>query len=113
MLQYVGESWLPGIPARDLSTEEVKQFLDLAVANALWDQWKLSKAFHHVTENTELSTPLVAKILTINRCTAPCAHYSIPQWIRKTALEEVVGGSLELLNDYTSLVRAVCTEPQW
>ena len=79
--------------------EEVKQFLDLAVANALWDQWKLSKAFHHVTENTELSTPLVAKILTINRCTAPCAHYSIPHWIRKTALEEVVGGSLELLSD--------------
>lgn len=80
-------------------TEKVKQFLDLAVANALWDQWKLSKAFHHVTENTELSTPLVAKILTINRCTAPCAHYSIPHWIRKTALKEVVGGPLELLSD--------------
>ena len=83
----------------DIVTEQVKQFLDLAVANALWDQWKLSKAFHHVTENTEFSTSLVAKILTINRCTAPCAHYSIPQWIRKTAMEEVLGHSLELLND--------------
>jgi len=43
--------------------EQVKQFLELAVANALWEQWKLSKAFRHVTENTDLSTPLVAKVL--------------------------------------------------
>jgi len=79
--------------------EQVKQFLELAVANALWEQWKLSKAFRHVTENTDLSTPLVAKVLTINRCTAPCAHYSIPKWIRKTAIEEVVSHSLEQLSD--------------
>jgi transposase len=47
-----------------------------------------------------LPTPTVAKILTaINRCTDPCSHYSVPQWAKKIALQEVLQTDLSGLND--------------
>ena len=83
----------------NIVAQESKPFLDLAVANALWEQWRFSGAFGNSITNSELSTPLLAKILTINRCICPCSHYSIPQWVQKTALSEVIGQSLKDLND--------------
>jgi transposase len=78
---------------------ESKPYFDLAVVNALWEKWRLSRAFGSHVTNSELSTPLIAKILTINKCVAPCSCYSIPQWANNTALSEVVGHPLENLND--------------
>ncbi len=83
----------------DIVAEESKPFLDLAVVNALWDAWGFSNAFVHSTTDTDLPTPLIAKILTINKCLSPCSYYSIPQWAHKTALSEILGQSLEALND--------------
>ena len=83
----------------NIVVRESKPYLDLAVADALWDTWKFSKAFGNHITNSELSTPLIAKILTINKCVSHCSHYSIPQWAEKTALSEVVGCSLNNLND--------------
>ena len=83
----------------DIVTEESKPFLDLAIANALWEEWRFSRAFGNHTTGSELSTAIVAKILTINRCTSPRSHFSIPRWAEKTALSEIIGQSLENLND--------------
>ena len=83
----------------NIAFQESKPYLDLAIVNALWEEWKFSKAFSNHITNSELSTPLVAKILTINKCVAPCSHYSIPQWAEKTALSEVIGHPIKNLND--------------
>ena len=83
----------------DIVAQESKPFLDLAVVNALWEEWGLSNAFVHSTTNTDLPTPLIAKILTINKCLSPCSHYSIPHWVHTTALSEILGQPLEPLND--------------
>jgi len=69
----------------NISAVESRPFLDLAVANALWDEWKFSKAFRDPVTQSDLSTELIAKILTINKCVAPCSHYSIPQWAAQTS----------------------------
>ena len=50
----------------DIVVQKSKPYGDLAIANALWDEWKLSKAFQYNVTNSELSTATVAKILTIN-----------------------------------------------
>ena len=64
----------------DIVVLDSQPYLSLAVANALWEDWRLSQAFGpHITESP-LSTPLVARILTLNRCVDPCSHYSIPDW---------------------------------
>lgn len=83
----------------DIVVQKSKPYGDLAIANALWDEWKLSKAFIYNPTDSELSTATVAKILAINRCVAPCSHYSIPQWVSKTAISEIIGQGLEHLND--------------
>ena len=83
----------------DIVVQKSKAFGDLAIANALWDEWKLSQAFRYNPTASELSTDSIAKILTINRCVAPCSHYSIPQWVNKTAISEIIGQQLKQLND--------------
>lgn len=83
----------------DIVVRDSRPYLAIAVANALWNDWRLSQAFGpHITESP-LPTPMVAKVLTLNRCVAPCAHYSIPDWIQHTAISEVLGESLDALND--------------
>ena len=83
----------------DIVVKESKAYLDIAVVNALWNYWQLDRAFDFDISASMLSTPLVAKILTINRCTAPCSHYSVPRWAEQTALAQVLDVDLSGLND--------------
>jgi transposase len=71
----------------------------VAVVNQLWESWQLSQAFNFDVTRGDLSTDLVAKVLTINRCLAPCSHYGVPEWIRTTALPEILGQQLLEIND--------------
>ena len=82
-----------------LVAQECVNYLDVAVVNQLWESWQLSEAFNFDVTRGALSTDLVAKVLTINRCLDPCAHYSVPQWIKTTALPEILGEQLLDLND--------------
>jgi Transposase len=84
---------------KDLVVQDTKAYLDIALVNAIWDYWQLDKAFNFEVTAGALPTHTVAKILTINRCTDPCAHYSVPLWADKTALREVLGIDLSGLND--------------
>jgi transposase len=83
----------------DIVVQESRSYLDIAVVNYIWDQWQLSKAFDYDVTNGTLPTHKIARILTINRCTAPCSNYSVPMWAKKTALAEVLGIDLSGLND--------------
>jgi transposase len=83
----------------DIVVKDTKAYLDIAVVNDLWNQWNLDEAFNYDVTDSPLPTHAVAKILTINRCTEPCSHYSVPQWAKKTALEEILQGDLSGLND--------------
>ncbi len=84
---------------KDIVVKESKAYLDIALVNELWNHWQLDEAFRHGLSDSPLSTPLVARILTINRCTAPCSHYSIPRWVEKSALAGVLAADLSHLND--------------
>ena len=83
----------------DIVVQDTKAYLDIAVVNTLWDQWQLDEAFNYEVTDSALPTHTMARILTINRCTDPCSHYSIPAWAQNTALEEVLNIDLSGLND--------------
>ena len=87
------------IRLKDVVVQESRAYLDLAVVNEVWNQWELDKAFDYDVTGGPLPTRNVAKILTINRCTDPCSHYSVPRWARRNALEEVIKSDLSGLND--------------
>jgi transposase len=84
---------------KDIVVKETKAYLDIAVVNELWNQWQLDKAFNCNVTDSRLPTHVVAKLLTINRCTDPCSHYSIPAWVKRNALEDVLKIDLSGLND--------------
>jgi len=84
---------------KDIVVKESRAYLDIAVVNDLWDRWELDKAFEHDVTSGQLPTNTIARILTINRCTDPCSHYSIPLWASKVALEDVLKMDLSGLND--------------
>jgi transposase len=84
---------------KDIVVQETRAYLDIAVVNALWDQWQLDGAFAYDITDSALPTHTMARILTINRCTDPCSHYSVPMWAEKTALADVLGMDLSGLND--------------
>ena len=69
---------------KDIVVKESRAYLDIAVVNDLWNQWQLDQAFDNNETVGQLPTSTMAKILTINRCTDPCSHYSIPGWAKKT-----------------------------
>ena len=83
----------------NIVAQECVNYLDVAVVNQLWESWQLSDAFSFNVTRGHLSTDLIAKVLTINRCLEPCSHYSVPEWIRRTALPEILGEKLLDLND--------------
>jgi len=83
----------------NIVAQECVSYLDVAVVNQLWDTWQLSEAFTFDVTRGLLSTDSVAKILVINRCLEPCSHYSVPRWIRTTALPEILGENVLALND--------------
>ena len=89
-------------------------YLDVAVADYFWQHWMLDDAFSCSTES-ELSTAVVARVLTLNRCLSPCSHYGIPKWIRRTALDEILGVQVRNLNDdkiYYELDKIAQNKPQ-
>jgi transposase len=83
----------------NIVAQESVSYLDVAVVNQLWETWQLSDAFTFEVTKGLLRTDLVAKILVINRCLEPCSHYSVPRWIKTTALPEILGEKLLELND--------------
>lgn len=84
---------------KDIVVKDSKAYLDIALVDELWNYWQLDQAFDFEVSDSPLSTPLMAKILTINRCTDPCSHYSIPRWAKQNALAEVLNIDLNGLND--------------
>ena len=84
---------------QDIVVKNSKAYLDIALVSELWNYWKLDQAFDYENSVSPLSTALIAKILTINRCTDPCSHYSIPKWAKQNALAEVLDIELNGLND--------------
>ena len=83
----------------DIVVKDSKAYLDIALVNELWNYWQLDQAFDYEVSDSALSTTLIAKILTINRCTDPCSHYSIPKWAKHNALAQVLNIELSGLND--------------
>lgn len=83
----------------DIVVQESRSYLDIAVVNHIWDQWKLNEAFNYGATGGPLPTHTIARILTINRCTDPCSNYSVPAWAEKTALADVLNIDLSGLND--------------
>jgi len=69
----------------DLTVTHRYAYLDVAVANAVWQAWQLDTVFRPPGKRA-LSLATMARILTLNRCIDPAATSKTPDWFRDTAL---------------------------
>ncbi len=69
----------------DIAVRRHYAYLDVAVANALWDEWALDGVFAKKGRR-ELTVASVARILALNRCIDPATKSQATQWFDKTAL---------------------------
>ena len=69
----------------DVCVEKHYAFLDVAIADAIWDELGLDTVFKNHGKRL-VSIASVARILTINRCIDPSSKSKTPEWFRQTAL---------------------------
>ncbi|MCK4826522.1 hypothetical protein KA005_62850, partial [bacterium] len=74
----------------DICVEKHYAYLDVAVANAVWDELGLDVVFRKDGKRL-ISIATVARILTINRCIDPASKSKTPEWFRETALPWMLG----------------------
>jgi len=74
----------------DIVVEKHYAYLDVAVANAIWDELGLGKVFRKSGKRI-VSIEKTARILTINRCIDPSTKSQTPAWFRETALPWMTG----------------------
>lgn len=75
------------------------QYLDCATLNHKWEEWELSSVFSSSTEESIVSTSDIAKILTFNRCLDPGSKAYASRWVKKTALDHILGIDYDKVND--------------
>jgi transposase len=81
----------------DLVVTEHFLYLDVAVANGIWDHWKLDEAFAN-DDKKKLRCATIARILALNRCIDPAAKSQTPEWFRHTALPWLLDVDPDLVN---------------
>lgn len=73
------------------------QYLDVAVANAAWEQWRLDDVLPNEGHRT-LGLAVITRILALNRCIDPAAKSQTPEWFRATALPWLLDVDPKLVN---------------
>lgn len=74
----------------DICVEKHFAYLDVAIANAVWEAWDLDGVFQNDGKRL-ISIATIARILTINRCIDPAAKSKTPEWFKESALPWILG----------------------
>jgi len=69
------------------------EYLGCAVGIHFWDYWELSTVFERDSDQKDVSTGDIAKILTILRLVKPCSKNFTTELYRETCLPQLVGVS--------------------
>ena len=81
----------------DILVKSHYDYLDVAAANSMWDEWELDKVFPEDDKRT-VKIATVARILTVNRCIDPAAKSITPEWFRGTALPWLLNVNPDMIN---------------
>ena len=81
----------------DIDVLKHYKYLDLAIVNHIWEEWKLDKPFSRQSE-TDIDLCKIARILTINRCTEPSSKSMVADWFQGTWLSNLLKVSPEKIN---------------
>jgi transposase len=80
-----------------VDTEQHREVGPVHVGHEMWKKLGVD----HVLGEAGLSsrTVMLTKVMTLNRLIHPCSEHAMPDWIRRTALEDILGESFVTLAD--------------
>ncbi|MCP4490619.1 MAG: transposase [Gammaproteobacteria bacterium] len=81
-----------------LCVRESKEYLSCAVGVHFWDHWNLSDVFKNYSDQTEISTAEIAKILTVIRFVRPCSKRTTAELYKETCLPHLTNVDPSLYN---------------
>jgi transposase len=73
------------------------KYLELAVINHIWEEWKFDKPFA-VHPNKDVELCKIARILTMNRCVEPTSKSQVVEWFQVTWLSRILKIDPEKVN---------------
>ena len=88
---------LVAVDTEQVSLEEAREAGAVHVGHHLWQQLGL----HEILQTAGLSEQacLLSEVMTLNRLIFPLSEHAMPDWIRNTALADILGTDFSGLND--------------
>ena len=85
------------VDSEQVSVEEAREAGAVHVGHQMWQQLGLNE----ILASAGLSPRAcqLSQAMTLNRLIAPLSEHAMPDWIRSTALADIVGGDFSGLND--------------
>jgi transposase len=84
------------IPAQ-VEIEEAREAGSVYVAHQMWRRLKLDAILEKAGRNQRAW--LLTEVMAINRLVAPASEHAMPEWVRRTALADLLHADFHLLND--------------
>lgn len=90
-----------GVPIKvdptQVTTERHREAGPVHVGHQFWRRLELDR----ILRACKLSEPVrrLACVMTLNRLIAPCSEHAMPEWIRRTALADILGADFDALEE--------------
>ncbi len=88
---------LRSVLADQIEIEEAREAGSVYVAHQMWRRLKLDAILHQAGLNQRAR--LLTEVMTINRLVAPSSEHAMPDWVRRTALGDLLHIDFTVLND--------------
>ena len=85
------------VDSEQVSVEEAREAGAVHVGHQMWQQLGLNEILASVGLSSRACQ--LSEAMTLNRLIAPRSEHAMPDWIRSTALADIVGGDFSGLND--------------
>jgi transposase len=85
------------VDSEQVSVEEAREAGAVHVGHQMWQQLRLNEIL--ASAGLSARACQLSEAMTLNRLIAPLSEHAMPDWIRSTALADIVGGDFSGLND--------------
>lgn len=91
------EPSLISIDPEQISVEQARQLGPVYVGHQMWQRLGLPEILREIGFSPKAC--LLSEVMTLNRLIAPCSEHAMPDWVRRTALSDLLHTDLSELDD--------------
>jgi len=95
--QTSGDSDVVAVHTDRVEVEQVREAGSVHVAHQMWERLGIGDILAKAGFDAKART--LAEILTINRLVRPCSEHATPDWVRRTAIGDILGVDVSKLGD--------------